>query len=51
MNVNCRKLTNEREENRNRNWMRFLEHSLALAIVFKEASRNVIFIFLLNKKG
>jgi hypothetical protein len=34
-----------------RNWMRHLEHSLALVSDFKEESRNIIFIFLLNKKG
>jgi len=34
-----------------RNWMRLLEHSLALVSDFKEESRNIIFIFLFNKKG
>ncbi len=38
-------------ERRRKSYMRLLEHSLQLVNVFKEASRNFIFIFVFTKAG
>jgi hypothetical protein len=51
MNVHWRKLTDESQEKPEQKFDSAYETFLELVRVFKEASRNFILIFLLNKTG
>jgi hypothetical protein len=45
------KSTNESKGKMEQNWMWLSKQFLELVNIFKEASKNFIFIFLLNKAG